>query len=240
MTGLPSRPEIVGHRGAPRELVENTLPAFARALALGADAVELDTHATRDDVVVVHHDFVPRARTAEGDPEPRPIAELTAAELRLLRFPDGSTIPTLDEVLDLLGTDATAYVELKGRAVDAPVLDVLARHRTRAAVHSFDHRAVRRALAARPGLRGGLLLSSYVLDAAALLRAAGALDLWQEWEWVDPELVAGVHAVGGRVVAWTVNEPAALRALREMGVDALCTDLPGVARDALASGEAPG
>lgn len=233
MPPSPPHPEIVGHRGAPRERVENTLPGFARALELGVDGVELDVHATHDGRVVVHHDFVPCARRTDGSREPRTIAALSAAEVAALRFPDGSAIPTLEAVLGLLAGRATAYVEIKGEEIEAAVLEVLACHSTAAAVHSFDHRAVRRVSYARPDLRRGLLLSSYVLDAPAMLRAAGALDLWQEWRWIDQPLVDGVHAIGGRVVAWTANDPAAIRALAAMGVDSICTDVPAVARDAL-------
>ncbi|CAA9312721.1 MAG: Glycerophosphoryl diester phosphodiesterase [uncultured Gemmatimonadaceae bacterium] len=238
MPPRPAPPEIVAHRGTPRERTENTLRSFARALELGADGVELDVHATRDGVAVVHHDPVPRAVRADGRAEPRPIAALTAREVAALRFPDGDGIPTLDALLDLLGARATAYVELKGRDCDAAVLATLARHPTPAAVHSFDHRAVRRVSAARPALRTGLLLSSYVLDAPALLRAAGARDLWQEWEWIDAALVDAVHAAGGRVVAWTANDPGAVASLARLGVDAICTDVPAVAR-AAAGGVAP-
>ena len=59
--------ERIGHRGAKRELRENTLAAFRRAFERGADAVELDVHATRDGVVVIHHD-------AELGPEFGPLA----------------------------------------------------------------------------------------------------------------------------------------------------------------------
>ena len=230
-------PEIVGHRGAPREHMENTLAGFARAIALGANGVELDVHATRDGVVVVHHDPEPRARRPDRSAETRPIAELTAAEVAVLRFPDDSAIPTLDAVLALLGTHSTAYVELKGRDVEAATLAALGRHpATPAAVHSFDHRAVWRAGRRQPGVRCGVLLASYLVDPAAALAAAGALDLWQEWEWIDQPLVDAVHAMGGRVIAWTVNEPGAVRALAAMGVDAICTDAPGAAREALGGG----
>jgi glycerophosphoryl diester phosphodiesterase len=228
-----SRPEIIGHRGAPRECTENTLPGFARALALGADAVELDVHATRDGTVVVHHDPVPHALGPDGAAERRPLAELTAREVAALRFADGSGVPTLDETLGLLGRDATAYVEIKGNGIAEAVLAVLARHATPAAVHSFDHRTVRQVSAARPSLRSGVLLSSYLLDPAAVMRGAGALDLWQEWSWIDAALVEAVRGVGGRVVAWTANEPAAVSALAALGVGAICTDVPDAARAAL-------
>jgi len=49
-------PEIIAHRGASRERPENTLAAFNRAAELGADAVELDVHLTKDGRLVVHHD----------------------------------------------------------------------------------------------------------------------------------------------------------------------------------------
>src|SRR5439155_7107203 len=55
-TESAKRVQRIAHRGAKREFPENTLPAFQRAFERGADAIELDVHATRDGVVVVHHD----------------------------------------------------------------------------------------------------------------------------------------------------------------------------------------
>jgi glycerophosphoryl diester phosphodiesterase len=54
--------ERIGHRGASKEFRENTLPAFQRAIELGADGVELDVHVTADGVAVVHHDPGVRAK----------------------------------------------------------------------------------------------------------------------------------------------------------------------------------
>ena len=48
--------DIQGHRGARGLAPENTLPAFARALAIGVTTLELDCAITRDGVVVVSHD----------------------------------------------------------------------------------------------------------------------------------------------------------------------------------------
>ena len=61
-----ARPMLIGHRGAPRERPENTLPSFLRALELQADGIELDVHCTSDRVVVVHHDEIPRATPPSG------------------------------------------------------------------------------------------------------------------------------------------------------------------------------
>lgn len=54
--------EIVAHRGAHDQVPENTLPAFERAIELGADAVELDVRLTADGIPVVYHLYVNPAR----------------------------------------------------------------------------------------------------------------------------------------------------------------------------------
>ena len=80
--------DLQGHRGARGLAPENTLPAFARALALGVDTLELDTGVTRDGVVVIHHDpaLNPEiARDRDGrwlDGKGPAIRALTFAELQ--------------------------------------------------------------------------------------------------------------------------------------------------------------
>ena len=233
---LSRSPELIGHRGAPRERPENTLASFLRALDLGADAVELDVHATRDGVVVVHHDFVPRAESSVGALKSRPIAELTAAELETFRVGD-EPIPTLAAVLEALGSRATVYVEIKGRDIEEAVIETIvsAPSATRVAVHSFDHRAVVRARAIRPGIATGVLSASYLIDPGNALRAAQARDYWQEGSMIDETLVDAVHSANGRVIAWTVNEPEHARRLASLGVDGICTDVLQIVGPALAS-----
>ena len=233
---LSRTPELIGHRGAPRERPENTLASFLRALDLGADAVELDVHATRDGVVVVHHDFVPRATPSSPALARRPIAQLTAAELATFRV-EGEPIPRLSEVLAALGGRAKVYVEIKGRDIEAAVIDTIlgAAAERSTAVHSFDHRAVLRAREQDPKLPSGILLASYLIEPASALRAAKARDYWQESSMIDENLVDAVHRANGRVIAWTVNDPEHARRLAAMGVDGICTDVLQIVGPALAS-----
>src|SRR5579872_6236602 len=96
MPNLPPRPHIerIGHRGAPREYPENSLPSFLRAIELGADAVELDVHVTVDDVVVVHHD--PDIKVpATGKRTKRPIRQMTWEELSAVELAPGIPVPSL-------------------------------------------------------------------------------------------------------------------------------------------------
>jgi glycerophosphoryl diester phosphodiesterase len=176
-------------------------------------------------VIVVHHDPAPE-RGAAGTPAAVPFSTLDYSSVRAMTLADGERIPSLSEVLELVGDNADVFVEIKGHGIHQQVVRTIreASAPSRCAVHSFDHRAVRGARALAPELRGGILLSSYLVDTVTALRNATATDLWQWWEHIDQPLVDEIHAAGGRVIAWTVNDAGAGRSLAWMGVDGLCTD----------------
>ncbi len=205
----------IAHRGAKRELLENTLPAFERAVERGAHGIELDVHATSDGIVVVHHDY---DISLPGDGR-RPIADLPWPELTRV----ASGIPRLDEVLQAVPPSVALYVELKGAAIESLVAQVIGAS-GRCTVHSFDHTAVARMRDVAPEIPRGILFDHYPADVEASMRFASARDVWPEWRLIDARLVSTVHAAGGRVIAWTVNARAAAERLAALGVDGLCTD----------------
>jgi glycerophosphoryl diester phosphodiesterase len=108
------QPWNIAHRGGAQLMPENTLAAFADALARGCDGAELDVQLSRDGMVVVHHDFRLKADVARrdgiwlADPGPR-IKDLSLAELR--RYDVGTARPGSDY--------AQSHPLLK--AMDAPV-----------------------------------------------------------------------------------------------------------------------
>jgi glycerophosphoryl diester phosphodiesterase len=224
--------EIIAHRGMPREAPENTLAAFRRALDAGADGIELDVHGTADGVVVVHHDPTYRpTRDYYSDQRIR-IAELAFAEIRM--GPAANVeIPSLDEVLELVGDSAVVYVEIKAPNIEPAVVASIQGHGAACAVHSFDHRIAARVRGLASEIPTGVLLSSYLIEPATALRAAQARDLWQQREFVDPALIDACHAAGGRVIVWTVNDPDEARRFRDWGVDGICTDDSRSMREAL-------
>jgi glycerophosphoryl diester phosphodiesterase len=212
--------EWIGHRGAKRELPENTLPAFQRAFERGADAVELDVHATADGVVVVHHD--PSAHSADG--RLVVIADSTWDTVQTVEFAGGIGIPRLSQVLASTPADATVYVEIKGVGIEALVAATIRESRARCAVHSFDHSAIERMRALAPEIPRGVLFEDRVPDIAALMDRTGARDVWPHWPLVDQALVDVVHGSNGRVICWTVNDRAAAAKLAALGADGLCGD----------------
>ena len=180
-------------------------------------------HATRDGIVVVHHDPVVHARHPQR-PAHKAIAELSAAELEQFPLADGTRIPSLSETLDAIGDRAIAYVEIKARNIEPLVARCIRESGATCAVHSFDHRVVRIVKAIFPAIRTGVLEVSRHIDPAASLVAASAKDLWQEVDSIDEETVERAHSVGARVTAWTANEFSQWETLYAIGVDAICTD----------------
>jgi glycerophosphoryl diester phosphodiesterase len=213
--------ELIAHRGMPRAARENTLASFELALQARADGIELDVHVSADAVVVVHHDALLPGKDAT------PLVDLTAEDLRR------RGIPSLDADCDRVGERATLYVEAKAPHSAAQIVECLTAHQVRAAVHSVDPEVVYAVRSLAPGLPVGLLLPNAVTDPAAIARSYAVRDLWPAHELIDAHLVATVHGLGARVIAWTVNDPNDARRLRQLGVDGLCTDDVAALREAL-------
>jgi glycerophosphoryl diester phosphodiesterase len=214
------RPERIGHRGAPREFDENTLPSFLRAIERGAEGVELDVHTTSQGTVVVHHDPV----VTDPAGSPAPIAQLTDAEVARCVLPMGGRVPTLAEVMDAIGDRATVYVEVKGEGVGEAAVVVALAHGRRYAFHSFDHAAILDLHAQWPRLAYGVLLGAGTPAPGSFVGRYPVRDLWPHWSLVDKSLVEAAHRASTRVLVWTVNDAAVAARLTVLGVDGLCTD----------------
>lgn len=201
---------------------ENSIPAFEAAIEAGAEGIELDVHASADDVLYVHHDA---ALIANG--HRRPISSLDSRDISRLSLDGGVGIPSLDAALEAIGESARVFIEIKAAGIEASVVRCIRRHVGRAAnyaVHSFDHRIAKRMLELMPSVRTGILQVSYLLESCTAMRSAGASDLWQHVDFIDASLVTDVHACGGRVIAWTANSEQQWEKLSAWRVDGICTD----------------
>jgi len=215
------RPSVIAHRGASGHAQENSRAAFRRAVELGADAVELDIHATSDGVLAVHHDALV--------PGVGPLGELPFSAFADYRLPGGEPLPTLGEILPLVsGLDVWVEVKTLPARWDGALLATLNQGPTpaRYAVHGFDHRIVARLGNRRPELRRGVLLASYPLDALPVMRGPGADTLWMETHLIDTDLVHQLHEDGASLIAWTANDEAEIRRLVRLGVDGICGNYP--------------
>lgn len=220
---------IYAHRGAWRELRENTLPAFRRALELGVDALETDVRTTADGVLVTSHD--PDGTRVFG----------VARKIAECRFSEVSAwgMPSLEEVVRAF-PGVPVNVDLKAGAAGLAI--ALLRRlgaEEQVTLASFSSLTLRRVRAL--GYRGptslgrGEVARLLALPAAAQIgplappgRAAQLpVSLAKPW------VIRRCHALGLRVDYWTVNEPALARALVVMGADGIMTDDPAAIVPAL-------
>jgi glycerophosphoryl diester phosphodiesterase len=221
--------EAIAHRGARDRHPENSIPAFVAAIDQGADAIELDVHATADGIVVVHHDASLSASAASPNAG-RAINSLTLAELAAFELAPGVTVPTLEDALRTICPNAKAYVEIKGPDIEQRVADVIASvpdASQKCAIHCFDHRVSKRFASLGSGIPTGILLVAYPVVSRSVLKAAGARDFWESCEFIDRDLVNEIHSADGRVIAWTCNDPSDWDRLVAVGVDGICTDRVG-------------
>jgi glycerophosphoryl diester phosphodiesterase len=239
VTDGTSLPLVIAHRGASRDAPGNTPEAFESAIALGADAVELDVRRTADGVLVVHHNASRRGV---------PVAMLThAALVRRSRHEP----PTLDTVLDLCEGRIALDVEIKEPGYEAEVIEKASSRfpRERLLYTSFEESVISTIRRLDPTARCGLLLGPGRLRSRAqrfealpfdLAERCGA-DLLVVHQWLAPlrgrsrrvpgtGLLAEARQRQFPMMVWTVNGPQRLRAyLADGRVAGIITDLPGLA-----------
>jgi glycerophosphoryl diester phosphodiesterase len=232
----------MAHRGYATAGDENSMAAFQRAIDLGYRYLETDVRVTADGVALAFHDaHLDRLTDGRG-----PVAAQPYAALRRLRI-GGEPIALL---ADVLGTwpDARVNIDVKSHAAIASTVDVITRTRSveRVCVGSFaDHRLarLRRALGPRvctslgpaeavalrlrsraPAVRTGRPFSNRCAQLPARLGSVGV---------IDERLVRTAHRAGLPVHAWTVNDPAEMHRLLDLGVDGIITDRCAALREVL-------
>lgn len=229
------------HRGGSAGLPENSMAAFQRAVGLGYRYLETDAHATADGVVVAFHDrTLDRVTDRTGA-----ISRLPYTEVAKARIGGTEPIPRLEDVLGSF-PGARVNIDLK----DAPVIGPLAAtlHRTnawdRVCITSFSTRRLAQMRARLPlftdhdvcmalGPRGLMALRaiSYGGPAAKLVRLAATGVACAQVPYglgpvpfVTESFIAQAHRLGLQVHAWTVNDPAAMERLLDLGIDGIMTD----------------
>ncbi|MFN8627226.1 MAG: glycerophosphodiester phosphodiesterase [Candidatus Binatia bacterium] len=247
-------PRVFGHRGAAALAPENTLPSFALALALGADALELDVHATRDGVIVViHDDTLERTTNGQGAICDRTWSTLSQLDAGYRFTHDGRTypfrgqgvrLPTLEAVLQRFPL-ACCNVEVKRD--DPPIVEEVVRivNRLNAEARvllAAEHDAIMQHIRRHAGAIVTSFAAEEVADFLVRVQTSGfdgyrplgrALQIpthFGEIALITAETVAAAHRCGLEVHAWTINLREEMEALLALGVDGIMSDLPGLAR----------
>jgi glycerophosphoryl diester phosphodiesterase len=219
----PDRDPVIAiaHRGDPIAHRENTLPAFAAALAQGADMLELDLRRTRDGAIVVLHDQsllrLWGLDASVGDLDLSEVARLGEGDVR---------IPTLRQVLDTVPPEVELMVDFTRREVVAGALDQAlsagALDRCLFVTGNVEALRLLRGLSGRARL--GLTWTEGADPPLDLLGELGA-EFWNPmYSFVSADGVAAMHEAGLRVSTWTVDVPAEVARVVADGVDAVVSN----------------
>jgi glycerophosphoryl diester phosphodiesterase len=228
-------PLAIVHRGGAAEGRENTMSAFVRAVELGFTHLETDVHATADGVLVAFHDdTLDRVTDTHGR-----ISRLPYATVARARVGGVDPVPRLVDLLEAL-PDARLNIDVKHQQAVLPAVMLLRSMGVldRVCVASFSDDRLSQL---RRALGDGVCSSLGPREVAGFVAAVARRRRWAAppgarclqvparlgpVPLVTRRFVAGAHAQGLAVHVWTVDEPAEMDRLLDLGVDGLITDRP--------------
>jgi len=227
---------IFAHRGASGVEPENTLRSIRTALVAEVDGIEIDIHEVDGKLFVIHDRWLHRTTSGQGQ-----IFNYDYQYLRSLDAGDGEVIPTLDEVLQLIGGKCTINIELKAvknltllfsyidDAINTTALlsnDVL--------FSSFNHRLLYDLHQQRSDFAIGALTACYPLDYAKFAAQLNAYSVHLDVDFISEHFVADAHKRGLKVFVYTVDELEDINAMKDLGVDGIFSNYPTKAKSHIA------
>jgi len=237
-------PIAFAHRGGAAAGDENTAEAFERAVKLGYRYIETDVHATADGVPVVFHDDSLSRLTGH----PGRVEDLRWSDLAGLRVAGAAAIPRLDDVL-ASWPEIRLNIDVKADSGAVPAVRSIRRTAAQSRVLLASFSDAR--LAGLRRLAGPSVATSLGMRSVARLRLAslvgarvrlpesvvaaqvpvrhGAIRV------VDRAFLGGCHRAGLQVHVWTIDSPAEISRLLDLGVDGIMTDDLAALRDTYAA-----
>ncbi|PKM93852.1 MAG: glycerophosphodiester phosphodiesterase [Firmicutes bacterium HGW-Firmicutes-1] len=231
---------IIGHKGTAVYAPENTISAINKAIEMGLNHVEIDVQLSKDEEVVVIHDYT-LDRTTNGKGAVR---NTTLADMKCLSAGgwfgeayEDEKIPTLDEVLCVLPEDVTLNVEIKNIArergnIEERVLELIEKHKIQdqVIISSFDHVSLKKVRTMNETIRIGVLIYAYWLDPWSQLEVSRLkpYSIHPAIEYLDKEFVIEAKKRGYAIFPYTVNSREEYSYCIELGVDGVFSDYPNL------------
>jgi len=221
---------LVGHRGAKAYEPENTLRSFKRGIKMGANAIEFDTHITKDNVPVVIHDHT-LERTTNGTGN---VHEKTLNALRKLDAGKGEKIPTVREALLFLKKHKVmALVEIKDKKSAKEIVNVIKKTgmASKTIAHSYYVDALKEVKKLEPKLQTALIFQNKIKNVMGFMRLGKVAKV--DWYFgkttaLTKKLVDTMHKWKFKVNVWVCNTKADVNKFKKMGVDAIASDKPNL------------
>jgi glycerophosphoryl diester phosphodiesterase len=219
----------LGHRGAKAYVAENTLESIQKALDFKVDGIEIDVHLCSSGELVVFHDFtLDRMTNGQGE-----IGKLSLVELKKLKVNGGYSIPTLEEVLNLIDNKCLLNIELKGKKTALKTSEVVQDYIKNKGwnyqdfiVSSFQHNELKAVFEIDKKIPLGVLSKASVDEAIEFAKIINAVAIHPNYALLTSENVKRAQNKGYKVYTWTVNDEQTIKRMKSYGVDGIISDAP--------------
>jgi glycerophosphoryl diester phosphodiesterase len=219
----------IGHRGAKAYVAENTIESIQKALEFEVDGIEIDVHLCASGELVVFHDFtVDRMTNGTGE-----VAKLTLYQLKQLKINNEFTIPTLEEILEVINKKCFLNVELKGSNTAQKTTEVIQEYiKTKGwnyqdfIVSSFQHHELENMFKINKQIPLGVLTKANVNEAITFAKTINAVAIHPNYALLTSENVNRAQTKGYKVYTWTVNDHDTIIRMKNYKVDGIISDAP--------------
>ncbi|WP_105617378.1 glycerophosphodiester phosphodiesterase [Vallitalea okinawensis] len=233
---------IFGHRGSSGEYPENTMLAFEKAIEQDCDGIELDIHLTKDQKLIVCHDFtLDRTTNGSGYIKNFTMEELQTLDAGSWKNPSFSHcyLPSLEEVFDLIrGTELLLNIEFKAGSVEYPhieekVIELINTYKIKdqCLLSSFDHYCLLRLRSLDLEIYTGVLHQCSMVDSWLYADKLKANALHPYYITITEEVVKQCSQYGKDINTYTVNKLDDAIKLSKAGVNAIITDYPQMKKE---------
>ena len=225
--------KVIAHRGGADLGNENTLSCIAEGLKHNPSMIEIDVHLTRDcEVVVCHDPYIDRTTDRKGL-----ISEMTLEEVKTAHIVDtdgnatGESIPTLREVIELIGGRAAILLEIKREdetddGLERFCLDIIYEYglQDSIVVQSFNDIVLERfhAMDSTIRLEKLLFVRPFSLASVRSCEWIASYNIYFRGL-VTSRFVNKMHSLGKEVKVWTIKKPSQIPC---GNLDGIITDRP--------------
>ena len=222
---------VVGHRGAMGHALENTIESVKKAIQLNVDGIEIDVFKSKTGELIVYHDpFLSRLSNSNAF-----IEQISLDSIKKVELKGGLSIPTLNEVIDIIPEKIFLNIELKGSntafETNKVIIEYLKEFNlppSKFIISSFRWDELKKFRDLNKDIPIAILVDSlYKIDnAIKLAKEINAIALNPNNKFITKKIVKKIQSNNIKVFPYTINTRKNIKRMKLMGVDAIITDYP--------------
>ena len=222
---------VIGHRGAMGHALENTIESVEKAIDLKVDGIEIDVFKSKSGELIVYHDpSLSRLSNSNAF-----IEQISLDSIKKIELIGGLSIPTLNEVIDIIPEKIFLNIELKGENTANETNKIIIKYLSKSnlnpskfIISSFRWDELKKFRNINKDVPIAILVDSlYKIDnAIKLAKEINAVALNPNNNFITNQIVNKIQSNNIKVYPYTINTPKNIKRMKSMGVDGIITDFP--------------